>query len=178
MGLAGVSCSADPCLSVRIAELPTGSSRQSAAPAKANKLFYENATGHPLAKARLQAAAMPSRWEDRQVASVERAQVLPAICGLLAGPVLLVGTVAGALAQPDEFSIVDHDNSDLGAATADSPWLSNQLGSNLPGLLLLVFAIGLGARSSAIVRHRRQSFKPRFDCSHSIRSSRPISFTE
>ena len=46
MGLAGVSCSADPCLSVRIAELPTGSSRQSAGPAKANKLFYENATGY------------------------------------------------------------------------------------------------------------------------------------
>jgi hypothetical protein len=85
------------------------------------------------------------------VASVERAQVLPAICGLLAGPVLVVGTVAGALAQPDEFSIVNHANSDLGADTADSPWLSNQLGSNLPGLLLFVFAIGLWR---SLERHR------------------------
>jgi Protein of unknown function (DUF998) len=85
------------------------------------------------------------------VASVQRGQGLPAICGLLAGPVLLVATVAGALAQPDEFSIVDHANSDLSADTADSPWLSNQLGSNLPGLLLLVFAIGLWR---SLERHR------------------------
>jgi Protein of unknown function (DUF998) len=37
--------------------------------------------------------------------------------------------------------------------TANSPWLANQLGSNLPGLLLLLFAIGLwhslGRRRSA-----------------------------
>jgi hypothetical membrane protein len=57
--------------------------------------------------------------------------------------VLFLGTLAGALAQPDEFSLVDHANSDLGADTAASPWLSNQLGSNVPGALLLVFAVGL-----------------------------------
>jgi hypothetical membrane protein len=65
-----------------------------------------------------------------------------AICGLVAGPVLFLGTLAGALAQPDEFSIVNHASSDLGAMTADSAWLSN-VGSNLAGFLLFVFAIGL-----------------------------------
>jgi hypothetical membrane protein len=59
------------------------------------------------------------------------------------GPLLYLGTLAGALAQPDTFSLVNHANSDLGADTAASPWLSNQLGSNLPGVLLFVFAIGL-----------------------------------
>lgn len=50
---------------------------------------------------------------------------------------------AAVLAQPDQFSVVNDENSDLGAVTANSPWLANQLGSNLPGLLLFVFAIGL-----------------------------------
>ncbi len=85
------------------------------------------------------------------MASVDRAQVVSAICGLLAGPVLFVGTLAGALAQPDDFSLVNHANSDLGADTAESAWLSNQLGSNLPGLLLLVFGIGLWR---SVGRHR------------------------
>jgi hypothetical protein len=73
----------------------------------------------------------------------ERAHVLPAICGLLAGPALIVGTLAGAAAQPDEFSLVDDPPSDLGAYTAESPWVANQIGSNLAGVLLFVFAIGL-----------------------------------
>jgi hypothetical membrane protein len=62
---------------------------------------------------------------------------------MLAGPVLFVAWFAAALAQPEEFSIVHHASSDLGADTANSAWISNQLGSNLPGLLLLVFAWGL-----------------------------------
>jgi hypothetical membrane protein len=69
--------------------------------------------------------------------------MVSAICGLLAGPVLLVANWAGVLAQPDAYSFVNHASSDLGADTAEASWLSNQLGSNLPGLLLLVFAIGL-----------------------------------
>jgi hypothetical membrane protein len=73
----------------------------------------------------------------------ERRQSVSAVCGLLAGPVLFVAIGAAVLVQPDEFSLVNHENSDLGAVTANSPWLANQLGSNLPGLLLLVFAIGL-----------------------------------
>jgi hypothetical protein len=32
---------------------------------------------------------------------------------------------------------------DLGAYTAESPWVANQIGSNLAGVLLFVFAIGL-----------------------------------
>lgn len=72
-----------------------------------------------------------------------RTHVLPAICGLLAGPALVVGTLAGTAAQPDEFSLVDDPPSDLGAHTAASPWVANQIGSNLAGVLLLVFAIGL-----------------------------------
>ncbi len=76
-----------------------------------------------------------------------------AVCGLLAGPVMFVAIGVAVLAQPDEFSVVNHENSDLGAVTANSAWIDNQLGSNLPGLLLLVFAIGLwrslGGRRSA-----------------------------
>jgi hypothetical membrane protein len=87
------------------------------------------------------------------MATDERWQLVSAACGLLAGPVLLVAMGAAVLAQPDEFSLVDHENSDLGAVTADSPWIANQLGSNLPGLLLLVFAVGLwrslGSRRAA-----------------------------
>jgi hypothetical membrane protein len=66
-----------------------------------------------------------------------------AVCGILAGPVLLAASWAGALAQPDGFSIIHHASSDLGADTADGAWVSTRLGSNLSGLLLLVFAIGL-----------------------------------
>lgn len=66
-----------------------------------------------------------------------------AVCGLLAGPVVVVFWVLAVLAQPRAFSFVNHASSDLGADTADSAWISNQLGSNLPGLLLLVFGVGL-----------------------------------
>ena len=87
------------------------------------------------------------------MATDEQWRSVSAVCGLLAGPVLFVAIGAAVLEQPDEFSIVNHENSDLGAMTANSPWLDNQLGSNLPGLLLLVFAIGLwgslGSRRSA-----------------------------
>jgi hypothetical membrane protein len=77
------------------------------------------------------------------VGSDERSQAFSAVCGLLAGPVLFVATAAAVLAQPDDFSVINHENSDLGAETANSAWLANQLGSNLPGVLVLVFAIGL-----------------------------------
>jgi hypothetical membrane protein len=77
------------------------------------------------------------------MATDEQWRSVSAVCGLLAGPVAFVATGAAVLAQPDQFSVVNDENSDLGAVTANSPWLANQLGSNLPGLLLLVFAIGL-----------------------------------
>jgi hypothetical protein len=66
-----------------------------------------------------------------------------AVCGLLAGPILVVFWIVAVLAQPRAFSFVNHASSDLGADTANSPWIANQLGSNLPGLLLVVFAVGL-----------------------------------
>jgi hypothetical membrane protein len=56
--------------------------------------------------------------------------------------VLFTTTGAAVLAQPEEFSVVNHASSDLGAMTADSAWLSN-LGSNLAGFLLFLFAVGL-----------------------------------
>ena len=55
----------------------------------------------------------------------------------------IVGLVAGDLAQPDAFSPANDDISDLGARTADSAWLYNQLAANLNGLLIIAFALGL-----------------------------------
>ena len=54
-----------------------------------------------------------------------------------------VGWLAGGLAQPDAYSMIDHSVSDLGALTADSPWLYNQIGANLTGLLVVALAVGL-----------------------------------
>jgi hypothetical protein len=66
-----------------------------------------------------------------------------AICALLAFATLLLGWTLGGLAQPSAYSSVRDDTSDLGALTAASPWLFNQLGDNLTGLLVIVFAVGL-----------------------------------
>ena len=45
--------------------------------------------------------------------------------------------------QPEAYSSTDDDISDLGAMTATSPWLYNQIGTNLTGLLIVVLALGL-----------------------------------
>jgi hypothetical protein len=66
-----------------------------------------------------------------------------AICGLLAPVTFVVGLLLGDLAQPDAFSPADDDISDIGALTASSPWLYNQVASNLTGLLILGLALGL-----------------------------------
>ena len=66
-----------------------------------------------------------------------------AVCGLLAPVTFVVGLVVGDLRQPEAFSPADDDISDLGAITAESPWLYNQVAANLTGLLVLVFALGL-----------------------------------
>ena len=68
---------------------------------------------------------------------------LAALCGLLAPVAFVVGLVVGDLVQPDAFSPADDDISDLGALTASSPWLYNQVASNLTGLLILGLALGL-----------------------------------
>jgi Protein of unknown function (DUF998) len=64
-------------------------------------------------------------------------------CGLLAFVTATVGWVAGGFAQPAAYSVARDDISDLGAVTAASPWLYNQLGANLTGLLVVLCALGL-----------------------------------
>src|SRR5437773_11299834 len=68
---------------------------------------------------------------------------LAAICGLLVPFAFTFGWLVGGLAQPASYDWTRHDISDLGASTADQPWISNQIGANLVGLLLFVFAVGL-----------------------------------
>lgn len=68
---------------------------------------------------------------------------LAAICGLAVPVTSTIGWALGGLAQPDAFSSTDDDISDLGALTASSAWIYNQIGANLTGLLLMLFATGL-----------------------------------
>lgn len=74
---------------------------------------------------------------------MERGYVAGAVGGILAGPVLIAASWAATLAQPDQFSWINNPTSDLGADTADARWVSNQLGSNLSGILLITFAAAL-----------------------------------
>ena len=66
-----------------------------------------------------------------------------AICGLAVPVASAIGWAVGGLVQPEAFSSTDDDISDLGAMTASSPWLYNQIGANLTGLLIVVLALGL-----------------------------------
>jgi hypothetical protein len=66
-----------------------------------------------------------------------------AICGLLAPVTFVAGLLFGDLAQPDAFSPVNDNISDIGAQTADQAWIYNQIAANLSGLLILAFALGL-----------------------------------
>lgn len=66
-----------------------------------------------------------------------------AACAVLGFVSLLLGWTLGGLAQPAAYSSVRDDTSDLGAMTAESPWLYNQIGQNLTGLLVIAFALGL-----------------------------------
>ena len=65
------------------------------------------------------------------------------VCGMVALVLSTIGWLAGDFAQPAAFSPANDDISDLGAVTANSPWLYNQIGANLTGLLVVVLAIGL-----------------------------------
>jgi len=77
---------------------------------------------------------------------------LAAILGLAAPVTFVAGIVLGDLAQPDAFSPANDDISDLGALTASSPWLYNQVAANLTGLLVLGLALGLwGALGSGLL---------------------------
>ena len=65
------------------------------------------------------------------------------VCALLALVTSTIGWIAGDAAQPAAFSPARDDISDLGAMTAASPWLYNQVGANLTGILVMVAALGL-----------------------------------
>src|SRR4051794_14046299 len=65
------------------------------------------------------------------------------ICGLAAFVTGNIGWIAGGFAQPSAYSVANDDTSDLGAVTADSAWIYNQIGANLTGLLVIVLALGL-----------------------------------
>src|SRR3954451_7197071 len=68
---------------------------------------------------------------------------LAGLCGLLAVVTFNAGWIAADLAQPQAFSPAPDDLSDLGALTASSPWLYNQLAANISGLLVVALGIGL-----------------------------------
>jgi hypothetical membrane protein len=53
------------------------------------------------------------------------------------------GLLFGGLAQPDAFSSAEDAISDLGAETASSAWIYNQIGLNLTGVLVMICALGL-----------------------------------
>lgn len=77
-------------------------------------------------------------------ATVDRVPTrLAAACGLLAPLTYGAGLVLGHVAQPDAFSSADDAISDLGADTASSAWIYNQVGLNLTGIFLIVLALGL-----------------------------------
>jgi hypothetical membrane protein len=65
------------------------------------------------------------------------------VCGLLTLVTLSVAYIGGALAQPDAYSSANDATSDLGALTANKAWISNQIGSNLTGILIILLGLGL-----------------------------------
>jgi hypothetical protein len=65
------------------------------------------------------------------------------ICALLAFVTFTIGSVAGGLAQPDAYSFAKDDLSDLGAVTANSAWLYNQVTANLSGFLIALVGLAL-----------------------------------
>jgi hypothetical protein len=65
------------------------------------------------------------------------------VCGLLALVTLSVAYIGGTLAQPDSYSSAEDATSDLGALTANKPWIFNQIGSNLTGILIILLGLGL-----------------------------------
>jgi len=54
-----------------------------------------------------------------------------------------VAWIAGGLAQPNAYSTANDDISDLGAITASSAWIYNQVGANLTAILVALLGLGL-----------------------------------
>jgi hypothetical membrane protein len=65
------------------------------------------------------------------------------ICALVVFVTFTIGNIAGGLAQPSTYSFADDDPSDLGAVTANSAWLYNQLAANLSGVLIAIVGVAL-----------------------------------
>ena len=80
---------------------------------------------------------------DANAGTAGRMKISLGVCGLLAFLTFNTGWIAADLAQPQAFSPTHNDISDLGALTASSPWLYNQLAANLSGLLVIALGIGV-----------------------------------
>jgi hypothetical protein len=65
------------------------------------------------------------------------------LCGVLAFVTFNVGWIVGDLVQRPAFSAADDDISYLGALSAKSPWLYNQIAANLSGALIVLLAVVL-----------------------------------
>ncbi|MFL6010154.1 MAG: DUF998 domain-containing protein [Gaiellaceae bacterium] len=65
------------------------------------------------------------------------------VCGLLAFLTFNVAWIAGGQTQPSAYSVANDDISDLGALTASSAWIYNQVGANLTGILVVLLGLGL-----------------------------------
>src|SRR4029079_6444397 len=85
---------------------------------------------------------------------------LAGACGLLAFVTATVGWVAGGFAQPGAYSVSRGDLSDPLAVTAASPWLYNQVGANLTGVLVALTALGLWRAVSPSVLGRLRAAAP------------------
>jgi hypothetical protein len=68
---------------------------------------------------------------------------IPGASGLLVFVTFNVAWIAGGLAQPSAYSVANDDISDLGAMTATSPWIYNQVGANPTGVLVVLLGLGL-----------------------------------
>jgi len=68
---------------------------------------------------------------------------LAAFCGLLAPVTYAVALLAAGLVQREGYRNADESTSSLGADTASHPWIYNRIATNLTGILILVFALGL-----------------------------------
>jgi hypothetical protein len=65
------------------------------------------------------------------------------VCGMVAFATFNVGWILGDLSQPSPFSPAHDDISYLGALTAKSPWLYDQVAANAAGALIVALAVGL-----------------------------------
>jgi uncharacterized protein DUF998 len=89
---------------------------------------------------RVPSVNQPRRFLGVPAPVLERAA---ALSGLIAFATFNLGWIAGDFAQRPAFSPARDDISHLGALTARSPWLYNQVAANLSGLLIVALGVGL-----------------------------------